>query len=55
MFKGNICPASETCTEWLPVTECTKTCSGGTKKVSRTCTAIMKCNEQPCGKFTFRM
>ncbi|XP_068754048.1 matrilin-3-like [Montipora capricornis] len=43
-----ICPASETCTEWLPVSECTKTCSGGTKKVSRTCTATMKCNEQPC-------
>ena len=63
VFKGNVClpllgidgsidviPSSETCTKWQPVSECTVTCGGGTKDVTRTCTAKVKCNEQACRK-----
>ena len=63
MFKENVRPlllgidgsidiiqASETCTKWQPVSECTVTCGGGTKDVTRTCTAKVKCNEQACRK-----
>ena len=63
MFKGNIfflllridgsidiIPSSETCTKKQPVSECTVTCGGGKKDVTRTCTAKVKCNERACSK-----
>ena len=63
VFKGNVCllllgiegsvniiPSSETCTKWQPVSECTVTCGGGTKDVTRNCIAKVKCNEQACRK-----